>query len=102
MARAQWEAARAAQWGATVILKGARTVVADRSGPPAVIPTGNAGMASGGTGDVLAGLITGLMAQGFDGFAAACAAAWLHGDAAKRIPQRSIMAEDLLEALRFA
>ena len=48
-------AAKARDWSATVLLKGARTVVADPDAPPAIIPTGNPGLATGGTGDVLAG-----------------------------------------------
>ena len=51
-------------WGATVLLKGARTVVATRGAPAAVIPTGNPGLATGGTGDVLAGLCGALLAGG--------------------------------------
>jgi len=96
-------AAGAARWGATVVLKGARTVVADRSGPPAVIPTGNAGMASGGTGDVLAGLVGALLAGGLPPFAAARVGAWVHGRAgdlaARRWGERGLLAGDLADAL---
>src|SRR5207249_835629 len=55
-------AASAREWGVTVVLKGARTVVADPAAPPTLIPTGNPGMATGGTGDVLAGLVGALLA----------------------------------------
>jgi NAD(P)H-hydrate epimerase len=96
-------AARARDWGCAVVLKGARTVVADPSGPPAVIPVGNAGMATGGTGDVLAGLAGALLAAGLDARAAARAAAWVHGRAgdlaAARLGQRGLLASDLAEAL---
>jgi NAD(P)H-hydrate epimerase len=90
-------------WGATVVLKGARTVVADPEGPPAVIPTGNAGMATGGTGDVLAGLTGALLAGGLSPRAAGRVAAWVHGRAgdlvAARLGQRGLLAGDLGEAV---
>lgn len=95
------ESARA--WGVTVVLKGARTVVADPAGPPAVIPTGNAGMATGGTGDVLAGLAGALLASGLAPGAAGRVAAWVHGRAgdlaARRLGQRGLLAQDLGEAI---
>ncbi|HEY7724517.1 MAG TPA: NAD(P)H-hydrate dehydratase [Anaeromyxobacteraceae bacterium] len=96
-------AARARDWGCAVVLKGSRTVVADPWGPPAVIPVGNAGMATGGTGDVLAGLAGALLAAGLDARAAGRAAAWVHGRAgdlaAARSGQRGLLASDLAEAL---
>ena len=55
-------------------------------------------LATGGTGDVLAGVIGGLLAQGMESFEAACAAVWLQGDAAKRFG-RGLVAEDLIECL---
>jgi hydroxyethylthiazole kinase-like uncharacterized protein yjeF len=91
--------ASARAWGATVVLKGARTVVADPHGPPAVIPTGNAGMATGGTGDVLAGLVGALLAGGLGPREAGRVAAWVHGRAgdllAQRLGQRGLLAGDL-------
>lgn len=94
---------RARAWRATVILKGARTVVADPSGRASVIPTGNAGLATGGTGDVLAGLAGALLAGGLAPEAAARAAAWVHGAAgdrvAARLGQRGLIAGDLGEGI---
>ena len=96
-------ARQAAAWGCTVVLKGARTVVAGAAGPPAVIPTGNAGLATGGTGDVLAGLAGALLAGGIAARDAARAAAWVHGRAgdlaARRLGQRGLLASDLADAL---
>jgi NAD(P)H-hydrate epimerase len=96
-------AEKARAWRCVVVLKGARTVVADPAGPPAVIPTGNPGMATGGTGDVLAGLCGALLASGLAAPAAAQAAAWVHGAAgdlaARRLGQRGLLAGDLGDAL---
>jgi NAD(P)H-hydrate epimerase len=69
----------AAESGAVVALKGARTVVAAPDGQVAVNPTGNPGMATGGTGDVLTGIAGGLVAQGVAPVAALRAAVYLHG-----------------------
>jgi NAD(P)H-hydrate epimerase len=72
----------ATKYKVTLVLKGASTVVAAPDGRVFVNPTGNSGLASGGTGDVLTGLITGLMAQGMSPLDAACAGVFLHGLAA--------------------
>ncbi|BDG07847.1 NAD(P)H-hydrate dehydratase [Anaeromyxobacter paludicola] len=89
--------------GCTVVLKGARTVVAAPGEVPWVIPTGNPGMATGGTGDVLAGLTGALLAGGIAPFDAARAAAWAHGRAgdlaARRLGERGLLASDLAHAL---
>ncbi len=69
----------AAESGAVVALKGARTVVADPGGFATLNPTGNPGMATGGTGDVLTGIVGGLLAQGVAPTAALAAAVYLHG-----------------------
>jgi NAD(P)H-hydrate epimerase len=101
--RIAFAAERAQAWNAAVILKGARTVVADPSGPPSIVATGNAGMATGGTGDVLAGLVGALLAAKLAPGAAARAAAWVHGRAgdlaARRLGQRGLLASDLGDAL---
>jgi NAD(P)H-hydrate epimerase len=96
-------AVAAREWNATVVLKGARTVVADPEGPPAIIPTGSPGLATGGTGDVLAGLCGALLAGGLPPPAAGRAGAWVHGRAgelaARRFGERGLVAGDLGEAI---
>jgi NAD(P)H-hydrate epimerase len=96
-------AGRARAWGAVVLLKGARTVVAAPDQAPAVVATGNAGLATGGTGDVLAGLCGALLAGGLAAPAAAAVAAWVHGAAgdlaAERYGQRGLVASDLGDAI---
>ena len=72
----------AAQWGLTVVLKGAFTVVADADGRVAVSPWALPVLGSAGTGDVLAGAVAGLLAQGMAPFDAGCAAVYLHASAA--------------------
>lgn len=71
-----------------VVLKGARTVIAHPDGKVYVNPTGNAGMASGGMGDVLTGLIGGLLAQGYRPEAAAQIGVYLHGAAADKLVEK--------------
>jgi hydroxyethylthiazole kinase-like uncharacterized protein yjeF len=68
-----------------VVLKGSGTVTARPDGMVAINPTGNPGLATGGTGDVLAGLVGSLMAQGWPAWEAALGAVWLHGAAANRL-----------------
>lgn len=90
---------------AVVVLKGAGTLVAQAGKPIHVNLTGNAGMASGGMGDVLAGLMGGLLAQGLPPFDAACASVFLHGragdNAAWRKSQASLCATDVIDELAF-
>ncbi len=97
-------AGKAAEWGCVVVLKGAFTVIAAPDGRTAVLPFASAALASAGTGDVLAGAIVGLLAQGLEPFEAAVAGAWLHGLAGVRAADllgttASVTAGDVLELL---
>jgi hydroxyethylthiazole kinase-like uncharacterized protein yjeF len=98
MARSQ-----AVQAGVTCVLKGQRTVVADAEGRAAINPTGNAGMATAGTGDVLAGILGALLARRISPWIAATAAVHLHGQAGDRAAElrgeESLIAGDVIDAL---
>jgi len=89
--------------GAVVVLKGAHTVVAAPDGDIAISPTGNPGMASGGTGDVLAGILGGLIAQRLTPFDAAALGVFAHGAAADAVAARQgevgLLARDLIAEL---
>ncbi len=93
-------------WGKTVVLKGACTIVASPDGATAVSPTSNPGLASGGTGDVLAGVIAGLAAQGLGSREAAIAGVFIHslaGEMARgRMGRAGMLASDLLPLLPVA
>lgn len=92
--------------GLFVVLKGARTVVARPDGAVAICPTGNPGMATAGTGDVLTGIMVGLLAQGLPSWEAACAATYLHGVAgdmaAAEKGQAGMIAGDVIEQIPAA
>ncbi|MEY2431106.1 MAG: ADP-dependent NAD(P)H-hydrate dehydratase / NAD(P)H-hydrate epimerase [Acidimicrobiaceae bacterium] len=84
---------------ATVLLKGATPVIADNEGRVYLVTTGDARLATAGTGDVLSGIIGGLLAQGVPPLRACAAGAWLHGQASTLGPRRGLVASDLLECL---
>ena len=90
------EAARRSQ--AVIVYKGPDTLVAAPDGRIGFAPPAPAWLASAGTGDVLAGMITAMRARGLDSFDAACAAVWLHGRAAEAAGP-AMIADDLVEAI---
>lgn len=94
----------AQEWSHVVVLKGAFTVVAAPDGRTTTIPVATPALARAGTGDVLAGLITGLRAQGVDAYDAARAGAWIHAQAGLAAVEftgslASVLAGDVLEAI---
>ena len=92
----------ASEFGCVLLLKGHRTCITDGQ-TGYVNGTGNSGMAVGGSGDVLAGILTGLLGQGIEPLKAAACAAWLHGTAgdlcASELGQYAILPTDMLSAL---
>ncbi len=84
----------------TVVLKGSGTVIAKAGTTPVINPTGNARLATGGTGDVLAGVMGARMAQGLGEFEAACAAVFEHGEVADEWPLLTLTAGKLAELIR--
>ncbi|MBI4211608.1 MAG: NAD(P)H-hydrate dehydratase [Deltaproteobacteria bacterium] len=97
--RSTLAAAFAKKYGVIVVLKGHDSIVASAEGETYVNPTGNPGMATAGTGDVLAGVIGGLLAQGIAPFTAALGGVYLHGlagDLAAQKGERGFIASDLL------
>jgi NAD(P)H-hydrate epimerase len=91
------------RYGAVAVVKGARTVIAAPDGRLAVCPTGNPGLGTGGTGDVLTGCVAAALARLRDPFLAACAAVYLHGAAGDRAAaarsQTGLVASDVIDAL---
>ncbi|MFT9497307.1 NAD(P)H-hydrate dehydratase [Anaerosolibacter sp.] len=96
----------AKKWKVILILKGARTLVASPEGKIFINTTGNPGMATAGSGDVLTGIITGFLAQGLQPLDAALAAVYIHGTAgdraANRIGEYGLMAGDIVLELPLA
>jgi hydroxyethylthiazole kinase-like uncharacterized protein yjeF len=96
----------AARASAVVLLKGAHSIVAEPGGRAYVIPTGNPGLATPGTGDVLTGVITGQLAKGLPPVDAACVGGYLHGlaadVAAEELGSDGMVASDLFETLPLA
>lgn len=96
----------AIEHGVVLLLKGARTLIVDPEGRVRINGSGNSGLASGGSGDVLSGLIGGLLAQGLSSFDAASLGAWLHGAAADLLADEigcaGILAGDLLKYIPVA
>jgi len=94
----------AGEWGHVVVLKGAFTVVAAPDGRTTTIPVATPALARAGTGDVLAGIIVGLRAQGLDAYAAAVAGTWIHAQAGLFAADAvgnpaSVMAGDILDSI---
>jgi NAD(P)H-hydrate epimerase len=94
----------AKEWGCVVVLKGAFTVIASPEGEMTVIPVASPALAHAGTGDVLAGLVVGLLAQGLDAYEAAVAGAFIHAQAGLIAAEdlgstASVLASDLLNSI---
>lgn len=101
--RLQVTAKAAREWNAVVLLKGAGTVIGAPNGEIMINTTGNPGMATAGSGDVLAGIIGALLAQGMAPFQAAVLGCWTHGaagdDAAGHVGEVSLMASDIIKGI---
>jgi NAD(P)H-hydrate epimerase len=94
----------AKEWGHVVVLKGAFTVIASPTGQMTIIPVATPALARAGTGDVLAGLIVGLRAQGLDAYSAAVAGAFIHAEAGLIAAEdlgttASVLASDVLNSI---
>jgi NAD(P)H-hydrate epimerase len=94
----------AQEWGHVVVLKGANTVIASPEGNTTIIPVATPALARAGTGDVLAGLIAGLRAQGLESFPSAVTGAWIHAQCGLRAAQMlgtpvAVLAGDLLDQI---
>lgn len=95
----------AMEWEVTVVLKSARTIVATKNGDVYININGNSGMATAGTGDVLTGIITGLMAQGLSGVDASILGVYIHGVSgdrvAREIGEYGLMAGDIIKQIAY-
>ncbi len=104
--RAEIAADFAKEYGVVTVLKGAGTIIASPEGRVMINRTGNSGMATGGSGDVLAGMTGSLLAQGANPFAAAAAAVYLHGlagdIAAEKLGRISMLPTDLINEISQA
>ena len=106
--RIELAAEKAKEWGVTVVLKGAYTVVASPDEPPSICPLALPALASGGTGDALAGIITGFLSQGLTTSAASRAGVYVHGTAAALAAHANgnmtsgLLASDLIEKIPAA
>jgi NAD(P)H-hydrate epimerase len=94
----------AQEWGQILVLKGAHTVIADPGGQTKILEAANPVLATAGSGDVLAGIITGLIAQGISPFKAASAGAWIHARAGAIAAEKiaspaSVLAGDISDAI---
>jgi NAD(P)H-hydrate epimerase len=93
----------AIEYGVYLVLKGSRTIIAQPDGNIHINPSGNPGMASGGTGDVLTGMMGGLVCQGFSPSSAAIAATYVHGLAGDLVAnekgEMALIATDILEKI---
>lgn len=94
----------AQEWRTTVILKGALTIIADVNGQASIIPVATSALAKAGSGDVLAGMVAGLLAQGRPAWEAAVAGAWIHAQAGLKAAENMgsptpVLASDVLEAI---
>ena len=90
--------------GCYLVLKGKNTIVATQNGRIFFNTTGNNGLATGGSGDVLSGMIVSRLAQGYDPLTAITNSVWLHGavadELAKSISTRAILPSDIIEGLK--
>lgn len=104
--RLELAVSKAVEWGAVVVLKGAITIVAAPDGRAFLNPTGNPGLGTGGTGDVLTGSILAWLAQGMDVVEAACLGVYLHGKAGDRLARQmgwgGFTAAEVADALPLA